>query len=90
MLFRATILSTALVVVFQAAISSAVTVTPEEAASRATRNNAALRAARLRIDEAKGRLLGAGRLANPEAEFEFSQNPRSPERTFAVIPHVIF
>ena len=67
-----------------APISSAVTLTAEEAATRAVRNNAALRAARVRIDEAKGRLLGAGRLANPEAEFEFNQNPRSPERTFAV------
>jgi outer membrane protein, heavy metal efflux system len=84
MFFRATILSTAIVLAFSAAISNAVTLTTEEAASRATRNNAALRAARLRIDEAKGRLLGAGRLANPETEFEFSQNPRMPERTFAV------
>jgi outer membrane protein TolC len=38
----------------------------------------------LRIDEAKGRLLGAGRLSNPEVEFEFSQNPRMPERSFAL------
>lgn len=43
-------------------------------------HNPQLAAARLRIEEARGRLLGSGRLANPALEAEFSQNARTPER----------
>jgi cobalt-zinc-cadmium efflux system outer membrane protein len=46
-------------------------------------HNPALAAARLRIDEARGRLRQAGRLRNPEFELEYSQNVRSPENRFA-------
>jgi cobalt-zinc-cadmium efflux system outer membrane protein len=56
----------------------------DETAAYALRHNRQLAAARLRLDEARGRLLGAGRLPNPELEIEFSQNPRMPERTFEV------
>jgi outer membrane protein, heavy metal efflux system len=65
-------------------MAQAITLTPEQAAERAVRNNPSLEAARFRIQEARGRVIAAGRLSNPEAEFEFAQNPRMPERRFAV------
>src|SRR5262245_41874471 len=39
-------------------------------------HNPELRAARLRIDEARGRLLGSGRFANPEIGAEFMHDFR--------------
>ena len=65
-------------------LASAITLTPEQAAERAIRDNPSLVAARFKIEEARGRVVAAGRLSNPEAEFEFAQNPRMPERRFAV------
>jgi cobalt-zinc-cadmium efflux system outer membrane protein len=56
----------------------------DEAPGYALRHNLPLAAARHRIDEAKGRLLGAGRLTNPELEGEFSQNVRTQERSGGV------
>jgi len=56
----------------------------DETPGYALRHNPQLAAARLRIDEARGRLLGAGRLANPELDLEFSQNVRMPERAVGV------
>jgi len=56
----------------------------DETPGYALRHNPALAAARLRIAEARGRLLGAGRLTNPELELEFSQNVRMPERAVSV------
>jgi cobalt-zinc-cadmium efflux system outer membrane protein len=54
--------------------------------SRAVRNNPELAAARMRIDEARGMHLQAGRLSNPELGFEYrgSRNPsqRSGEISF--------
>lgn len=46
--------------------------------------NPALAAARLRIDEARGRLRGSGRLSNPELEAEYAKNVRSPEDSLEV------
>ncbi len=46
------------------------------------RHNPQLAAARLRIEEARGRLVGAGRLSNPELGLEVQQNVRTPERSF--------
>lgn len=60
----------------------AVTLSLEDAPAHAIRHNPQLQAAALKIDEARGRLLGAGRLQNPEFDFSFSQNVRSPERAF--------
>ncbi len=48
----------------------------------AVRHNPALAAARFRIEEARGRLQQAGRLANPEIGVELMQNIRMPERSF--------
>jgi outer membrane protein, heavy metal efflux system len=67
-----------------AATASAVTLTLERAADYALAHNPSLAAAQLRIKEARGRVLGAGRLTNPELEVEFSQNVRMPERAFGV------
>ena len=48
------------------------------------RHNPDLAAARLRIDEARGRLLGAGRLANPELGVGFTHDRRFEEGTVGV------
>ena len=47
--------------------------------ARVAEKNPRLAAARLRIEEARGRLLGAGRLANPEAGVELKHDPRFRE-----------
>jgi cobalt-zinc-cadmium efflux system outer membrane protein len=49
---------------------SALTLDLAETPARVRASNPELKAARLAIDEAKGRLLGAGRLANPVLSFE--------------------
>jgi cobalt-zinc-cadmium efflux system outer membrane protein len=56
----------------------------DETPAYARRHNLELAAARLRIAEARGRLLGSGRLTNPELELEFSQNVRVPERVASI------
>lgn len=53
----------------------------DRAPQYAPAHNPQLAAAKLRIDEARGRLLGSGRLQNPDLEFAYSQNLRSPERS---------
>ena len=58
--------------------------TVEGAASYALNHNPALSAARLRIEEARGRLDAAGRRPNPELEFDLSQNIRSREHGVGV------
>jgi len=52
--------------------------------ARTRTRNPDLAAARLRIDEAKGRLLGAGRLKNPEAGVSFTHDRRFEEGTVGV------
>lgn len=62
------------------ATAGAVTLTLDRATDYALAHNQALAAARLRIDEARGRVLGSGRLKNPEVDVEFGQNVRVSER----------
>ncbi len=60
--------------------ADALKLTLTEIPSRVSRHNPELRAARVAIDEARARLLGAGRLANPTLEFEFQNESRvSPQ-----------
>ncbi|HEX8294815.1 MAG TPA: TolC family protein [Chthoniobacteraceae bacterium] len=56
----------------------------DETPGYALQHNPQLAAARLRIDEARGRLLGAGRLTKPELDVDFSQNVRMPERAVGI------
>lgn len=57
----------------------ALTLSLSDIGARVQRQNPDLAAARLGIDEARGRLLGAGRLANPEAGFDLKHDPRFGE-----------
>jgi cobalt-zinc-cadmium efflux system outer membrane protein len=50
-----------------------------EAVTYALAHNQDLAAARLKIDEARGQLLGSGRLANPELEVELRRSVRTSE-----------
>ena len=77
-------LSTFILTLVTAGSACAVTLSLDRAPDYALAHNPTLVAARLRIDEARGRVLGAGRLTNPELEVEFSQNLRMPERAFGV------
>lgn len=61
-----------------------VSLTVEGASAHALRHNADLAAARLRIDEAGGRLRQAGRFSNPEIEADYRQNVRSRENTVGI------
>ena len=56
-----------------------VTLSTSEAVTYALARNQNLAAARLRIDEARGQLLGAGRLQNPELDVELRRNVRTSE-----------
>jgi cobalt-zinc-cadmium efflux system outer membrane protein len=53
--------------------------TIDGAADYAIKHNPTLAAARLRIDEARGRLEQSGRLSNPELEMEFARNTMDRE-----------
>lgn len=69
------------------AITSAIagpTITLENAASYALTHNPQIAIARYRVAEARGRLLGAGRLTNPELEVELMQNTQMPDRAMEV------
>jgi cobalt-zinc-cadmium efflux system outer membrane protein len=59
--------------------SEAVTLTLDESVSYALAHNKNLAAARLRIEEARGQVLGSGRLQNPEMELEFRRNSQTSE-----------
>jgi len=54
----------------------------DDVGDRVRRHNPQLAAARLRIEEARGRLDHAGRRANPDLDFDFTQNVRTPEHGF--------
>lgn len=85
MFLRSILFTTIVCTTFAASLSGAeISLTVEGAAAYAVKHNPALAAARYRIEEARGRLDAAGRLSNPEAEFDFQQNPRKPERSFGV------
>ncbi|MGV3531129.1 MAG: TolC family protein, partial [Chthoniobacteraceae bacterium] len=66
------------------AFSRTVTIGLEDAGAHALRHNPVLSAARFRIEEARGRLQQAGRLANPEVGTDLTQNFRTPERSFEI------
>jgi cobalt-zinc-cadmium efflux system outer membrane protein len=74
----------AFLLLLTAASAGAVTLPLERTPDYALAHNPSLAAARLRIDEARGRVLGAGRLANPELEIDFAQNVRMPERSLGI------
>lgn len=52
---------------------AAATLSVDEAAQRTLRENPSLRAARWRIEEARGRIVQSGRLANPELDLSYSR-----------------
>lgn len=60
-------------------MAAGVTLSLDDISPRVRQNNLQLAAARLRIEEAQGRLDSAGRLADPELDFDFAQNVRTPE-----------
>ena len=66
------------------AAEPAVVVTPGNIADRVRSQNPDLAAARLRIDEAVGRMNQSGRLANPELETGFEHNARFREGRFEI------
>ena len=61
------------------ATAGAVTLPLDRVASYALARNPQLAAARLRIEEARGRLQQNGRLSNPELELEFTRHTVAPE-----------
>jgi outer membrane protein, heavy metal efflux system len=61
-----------------------ISLTVDGAADFARNHNPALAAARLRIDEARGRLEQSGRLANPELELEFARKTMGREGSIGV------
>ncbi len=63
-------------------LAAGVSLSLDDISPRVRQNNLQLAAARLRIEEAHGRLDSAGRLANPELGFDYSQNVRTPEHGF--------
>ncbi|MDQ3621821.1 MAG: TolC family protein [Verrucomicrobiota bacterium] len=65
-------------------VAAEVRLTLESAPAYALRHNPSLAAARLRIEEARGRLNQAGRLSNPEVELELNRNFRAPEGAVGV------
>ena len=70
--------------ILTAAAASAVTLSLDATPAYAVTHNPQLAAARLRIDEARGRLRQAGRFANPTIESEYRQNVRTSENSFEV------
>lgn len=67
-----------------AATSQALTLPLSGVPGRVAERNPSLAAARLRIEEARGRLLGAGRLANPEAGAEIKHDRRYREGALGI------
>lgn len=60
-----------------------ITVPLAQSASYTREHNPDLAAVRIRIEEAKGRLLGAGRLSNPELGLEFNTDRKGRENAFS-------
>jgi len=63
-------------------VAAGTTLSLDDINDRVRRHNPQLAAARLRIEEAQGRLDQAGRLTNPDLDFGFAQNVRTPEHGF--------
>jgi cobalt-zinc-cadmium efflux system outer membrane protein len=59
-------------------------ITLDEIPAKVRGQNRDLAAARLRIAEARGRLEQSGRLTNPELEFDYSGNTKTPENTISL------
>ena len=72
-------LSILIISLASAAAAHAVTLSLERAPDYALAHNKSLAAARLRIEEARGRLQQSGRLSNPEMELEFTRHTVGPE-----------
>jgi cobalt-zinc-cadmium efflux system outer membrane protein len=68
-----------------AARAAEIRLTLDNAPAYALKRNPSLAAARLRIEEARGRFHQSGRLANPEVELGWQQNVRTPENTFGAL-----
>ncbi len=66
------------------AAHSAAVIRLDDVPRRVLQHNPDLRAARLRIDEARGRVMQAGRLSNPAAGFELKHDPRFAEGSLGV------
>ncbi len=64
--------------------SGVVSLALDGVADHALARNPHLAAARLRIEEARGRVLGSGRLRNPEIEVDYLQNVHTSERAGGV------
>ena len=72
-------LSTFIFAFFTAATAGAVTLTLERVQDYEFAHSPQLAAARLRIEEARGRLQQSGQLNNPELELEFNRHTVGPE-----------
>jgi cobalt-zinc-cadmium efflux system outer membrane protein len=64
--------------------AGSVSLSVEGAASYAVKRNQTLAAARLRIEEARGRLTQSGRLSSPELELDFTRNTRGAEGSASI------
>ncbi len=69
------------ILLFACGSASALTLPLSGIASRVRTHHPMLKAARLVVGEARGRLLGSGRLANPTAEFSFQNESKASPRT---------
>lgn len=70
--------------VVASAVAGEVRLTLESAPAYALNHNPAFAAARLRIEEARGRLRQSGLLSNPEIDATFSRHPDSSEQKLGV------
>jgi cobalt-zinc-cadmium efflux system outer membrane protein len=69
------------ILLFCPLVASSVTLSLTDIAPRVRAHHPALKAARLSIDEARGRQLGAGRLSNPTLDTSFQNESRVSPRT---------
>jgi len=69
------------ILLFCPLVASSVTLSMTDIASRVLSHHPALKAARLSIEEARGRQLGAGRLTNPTFDTSFQNESRVSPRT---------
>jgi cobalt-zinc-cadmium efflux system outer membrane protein len=73
-----------LIIGVPAGLAAPLTVPFEQVPAHAIRHNRDLAAARLRIEEARGRLEQSGRLSNPEIEVDFARGLEMPEGELGV------
>ena len=72
-------ISTTILIILATATAGAVTLPLDRVPDYALAHNPTLAAARLRIEEARGRLQQSGRLSNPELELDFTRNTMGRE-----------